>query len=182
MDELRMTRTRRCRTWFALLAWLVVGIACAGTPATSTGTGDAWVDAVLVDIDRYAARYPDAFVDELARYHGAPRELVASLLAGGHWTAGDVYFACALGRYAGQPCRSVAAARDRDRTRSWSLVARDFGVAPGSEAFQRIKRAIVRSYERWARPLQVDASLHAEFPKHDVAPEPAPPQPAPGRR
>jgi len=172
-----MRHTRYRGSWLALAAWLVVGIACAGTPPTSPGTGDAWVDAVLVDIDRYAARYPDAFVDELARYHGAPRQLVAELLAGGRWTAGDVYFACALGQYAGQPCRGVVAARDR--TRDWSLVARDLGVAPGSDAFQRIKRAIVRSYERWARPLQVDASLHAEFPKHGVVP--APPTPTPGR-
>ena len=177
MDARTMTQTRYLGSWFALVAWLVVGIACAGAPATSPGTGDAWVDAVLVDIDRYAARYPDAFVDELARYHGAPRQLATELLAGGRWTAGDVYFACALGQYAGQPCRSVVALRDRDRTRDWSLVARDLGVAPGSDAFQRIKRAIVRSYERWARPLQVDATLHAEFPKHDVAPAPASPKP-----
>ncbi|MFL6591923.1 MAG: hypothetical protein ACJ8GK_04345 [Luteimonas sp.] len=182
MEDTTMVRARRCGHCFALLAWLVVGIACAAAPATSPGTGDPWVDAVLVDIDRYAARYPDAFVDELARYHGAPRELAASLLAGGRWTAGDLYFACALGQYAGQPCRSVAAARDRDRTRDWSLVARDLGVAPGSDAFQRIKRAIVRSYGRWARPLQVDASLHAEFPEHAVAPATSPAKPAGDRR
>ena len=173
-----MTQTRFHRPWLALVAWLVVGIACAGSPTTSPTTGDPWVDAVLVDIDRYAARYPDAFADELARYHGAPRQLVAELLAGGRWTAGDVYFACALGQYAGQPCRSVVAARDRDRTRDWSLVAHDLGVAPGSDAFQRIKRAIVHSYARWARPLRVDASLHAEFPKLDVVPAAAP---KPGR-
>ena len=182
MDARTMTHARYHRSWLAFAAWLVVGIACAGAPAMSPGTGDGWVDAVMVDIDRYAARYPDAFVDELARYHGAPRQLVAELLADGRWTAGDVYFACALGQYAGQPCRSVVAARDRDRTRDWSVVARDLGVAPGSDAFQRIKRAIVRSYERWARPLLVDASLHAEFPKYDVAPASAPPSATRDRR
>jgi hypothetical protein len=182
MDARKMTQARYHGHWIALVAWLVVGIACAGTQATSPGTGDAWVDAVLVDIDRYAARYPDAFVDELARYHGAPRQLVAELLAGGRWTAGDVYFACALGQYAGQPCRSVVAARDRNRARDWSLVARDLGVVPGSDAFQRIKAAVVRSYERWARPLQVDTSLHAEFPKHDVMPAAVKPAPRSERR
>lgn len=156
-----MTRTRHRTTWIALLVWMALGGAFAragSTTPASPRTGDAWVDRTLPDIDLYAARYPDAFVDELARYHGAPRELVLELLAGGRWTAGDVYFACVLGQYAGQPCRSIVAVRDRNRARDWSALAGDLGVTPGSDAFQRIKGAIVRSYARWARPLQGDAT------------------------
>ena len=35
------------------------------TPAYATG--DTWVDRQLADIDAYARRYPDSFLDELAR-------------------------------------------------------------------------------------------------------------------
>ena len=129
------------------------------------GTGDAWVDATLADINRYAARYPDAFVDELVRYDNAPRALVQALLADPRWTPGDVYFACALGLFAGQPCRAVAQRWQQDHAGGWAAVAQAFGSGAQSPAFHRLKRGIVASYARWARPLQVDASLHGEFPK-----------------
>ncbi|HEY4560393.1 MAG TPA: hypothetical protein VIG54_06615, partial [Lysobacter sp.] len=57
-------------------------LAFAQQPAApARETGDAWLDSRLVDIDAYAATYRDAFVDEVARYHRAPRELVQELLA-----------------------------------------------------------------------------------------------------
>jgi hypothetical protein len=170
-DRIAM-RATRCRMVLLVIgAWMActVAFAQAAAPIAAPGTGDAWVDAMLVDIDRYAARYPDAFVDEMARYHGAPRDLVETLLADARWSAGEVYFACTLAQYAGQPCRNAVARHDGNN--AWSTLEQRFGVAPGSDAFHRIKRAIVLSYGRWARPLQVDASLHAEFPRHELAPE-----------
>jgi hypothetical protein len=150
------------------IALALFASAARGLPPA--GTGDAWVDATLADIDRYAARYPDAFDDELVRYHGAPRTLVAQLRGSGDWRAGDIYFACALAQAAGQPCRRVVAQRDAGAGLDWNAIARGFGITAGSRGFQQIKRALVHSYERWARPLQVDASLHAEFPGHALAP------------
>jgi hypothetical protein len=141
----------------------------AAVPTPAPGSGDAWVDATLADIDRYAARYPDAFTDELVRYDSAPRALVVALLADPQWTPGDVYFACALGQVAGQPCRAVAQRWQHDRASGWAAIARGFGVAPDSDAFHRLKRGIVLAYRRWARPLRIDASLHAEFPKLPLA-------------
>ena len=135
----------------------------------SPRSGDAWVDSVLPDIDRYAARYPDAFADELVRYDSAPRALVEALLADPRWAPGDVYFACARGQAAGQPCRAVAQRWQQDPGSGWGAIAQGFGVSPDSSAFHRLKRGIVLSYQRWARPLQVDGSLHAEFPKLPVA-------------
>jgi hypothetical protein len=149
-----------------LLLALMASVAHAATPA---GTGDAWVDATLLDIDRYAARYPDAFNDELVRYHGAPPALVAQLRETGHWRAGEIYFACALAQAAGQPCRRVVEQRNRGAGQDWDAIARGFGVGAGSRGFQQLKRALVHSYARWARPLQVDASLHREFPKLPLA-------------
>lgn len=154
---------------FALAA-LLHGAHAQERPAnTSPRSGDAWVDATLADIDRYAARYPDAFADELVRYDSAPRALVAALLADPQWTPGDLYFACALGQVAGQPCRAMAQRWQHGRASGWAAIARSFGVAPDSNAFHRLKRGIVLSYARWARPLQVDASLHADFPKLPLA-------------
>ena len=157
----------------AFLAGLVVALALLppaaraqdAAPAWTPRTGDAWVDAMLADINRYAARYPDAFADELVRYDNAPRALVQALLTDPRWTPGDVYFACALGQFAGQPCRVVAQRWQQDHAGGWAAIAQDFGMTPQSPAFHRLKRGIVRGYARWARPLQVDASLHAEFPK-----------------
>jgi hypothetical protein len=150
-----------------LLLALLAPLARAATPA---GTGDAWVDATLADIDRYAARYPDAFSDELVRYHGAPRALVAQLRESAHWQPGDIYFACVTAQMAGQPCRRVVEQRNRNPGQAWDAIARGFGVGAGSRGFRQLKRALVESYARWARPLQVDASLHREFPKLPLAP------------
>jgi len=157
------------------LALLLQGTAHAQDAATAPAprSGDAWVDGMLGDISRYAERYPDAFADELVRYDSAPRALVDDLLADPRWTPGDIYFACALGTAAGQPCRVVAQRWQHDHALGWGAIAQEFGVAPGSNAFHRLKRGIVLSYRRWARPVQVDAALHAEFPKLPLA-APAP--------
>jgi hypothetical protein len=151
------------------LGLLAVARADEAVASASPRSGDAWVDAMLLDIDRYAARYPDAFTDELVRYDSAPRALVADLLADPQWTPGDLYFACALGHLTGQPCRAVAQRWEQDHALGWGAIAQEFGVAPQSSAFERLKRGIVLSYQRWARPLQVDASLHAEFPALPLA-------------
>jgi hypothetical protein len=172
----------RLRLLFAialLAAWTMMSPARAQAVAMAAGgTGDAWVDATLADMDRYAARYPDAFVDELTRYQAAPRSLVANLVGPGHWAAGDVYFACALARVAAQPCRTVAAMRAQDQ--DWSALEQRLGLGPDSVQFHRLKRGIVSSYARWARPLRVDASLHAEFPNLPLQPEQTPPAGAAG--
>ncbi|GAB1596715.1 hypothetical protein [Lysobacter claricitrinus] len=152
-------------------------IACVAIPGTAFGqaaaaparhTGDAWVDARLADIDAYAATYRDAFVDEMTRYHRAPRELVQELLARPGWTPGDVYYACSLAQQAGQPCRSVADRRAKDPAPAWDTVSGDVGVVPGSPGFHALKRDIVATYDRWARPIRVDAELAPDFPRRPV--------------
>jgi hypothetical protein len=149
-----------------LLCMLVLAMACAvAQPAAAwkPRTGDAWVDRTLADVNRYGNRYPDAFVDELTRYQGAPQGLVTGLLAA-HWAPGDVYYACALAQVAGQPCRAVADAWSSDDAHDWSAIARRFGIEPGSEPLHRIKRGLVASYDRWGRPLEIDDSLRGDFP------------------
>lgn len=117
-------------------------------------TGDAWIDARILDIDRYAARHRDAFIDELVRYHGAPRTLAAELLAQDDpWSAGELYFACALGQVAARPCRTVVTLRERAPAQPWSEIAGQVGAAPGSAPFERLRTEIVASYRRWGRPL-----------------------------
>ena len=163
---------------------LASGAACAQqAPAHA---GDAWVDARLVDIGRYAATYRDAFVDELVRYRRAPRELVDELLARPDWSPGDVYFACSLAMQAGRPCRTVADMRQRDPSRDWAAIARELDVAPGSAGYIELKRGIAASYLHWARPLPPDAEARvghapagpgtppptkaADAPRHDEPP------------
>lgn len=167
-----------------LVLWYPTGMAAAqaSPPTWSPRTGDGWVDATLGDIDQYGQRYRQAFVDELTRYYGAPRDLTETLLDRRQWTAGGVYYACALAHVAGQPCRAVVGLRNRDPRQGWDAIGLQIGIAPGSEQFQRLKRGLVRSYAHWARPLAADESLHAEFPHLSLAKAPAPAAHSVGRK
>lgn len=122
-------------------------------------TGDDWIDARFADLDRYAGRHRATFVDELVRYRDAPRELAETLLAEAGWSAGDLYFACALAQVVGRPCRAVVDARQEEPAATWSALAERLGAAPGSAPFRRLKQGYVASYRRWARPLEPDAEL-----------------------
>ncbi len=131
-------------------------------------TGDAWVDRQMEDINHYAERYREAFVDELVRYQGAPRDLAQQTLAR-DWKPGDLYYACAMAQLIGQPCRNVVAEWDRDHEQGWLDVGKRLGIAPGSAQFGELKRGFVASYERWARPLTLDAELRKAFPDRGKA-------------
>lgn len=125
----------------------------AAAPEWSPRTGDAWVDATLADINAYGRRYPDAFADELARYHGAPRDVVSALLAAPSWTPGDVYYACALAQVIGRSCRYVADEWQGHPGEGWGALAQRLGVKPGSPEFHRLKDGFAGAYGRWGRPL-----------------------------
>lgn len=127
-------------------------------------TGDVWVDTWLGDVNRYGRTYREPFIDELVRYHGAPRDLVVELLRRPGWTPGDVYFACSLAAAVGRPCRYVADEYERDRGAGWGALAQRLGVQPGSAEFHRLKRGFVPTYDRWGRPIRLDADLERDFP------------------
>ncbi len=131
----------------------------AGEEVATVGTGDAWLDARLSDMDRYAVRHRATFVDELVRYRDAPRALVEELQSreDAAWTPGDLYMACALAQVVGRPCRAVVTQREADRAAPWAQLAEQLGAAPGSASFQRIKRGVADSYRHWGRPLVPDA-------------------------
>ncbi|TKR29571.1 hypothetical protein FCE95_15690 [Luteimonas gilva] len=126
-------------------------------------TGDAWVDRQLEDVNRYGDRYREAFVDELVRYQSTPRELAEETLAQG-WKPGDLYYACAMAQSIGQPCRNVVAEWNRDHEQGWLDVGKRLGIAPGSAQFGELKRGFAASYERWARPLTLDAESRKASP------------------
>lgn len=133
-------------------------------------SGDVWVDAWLGDMNRYGNRYRDPFVDELVRYHGAPRDLVVDLLAR-RWAPGDIYFACALAKLAGRPCRYVVDLWERDHAQGWGAMAKRLGIKPGSAQFHQLKRGMVPSYDRWGRPIELDAQLQRDFPGRGKGPQ-----------
>ena len=165
---------RRVLATALLTAGLAAGIASAQTFTFGWNprSGDAWVDVWLGDMNRYGSRYHDPFVDELVRYHAAPRDLVVDLLAR-RWAPGDIYFACALAQLVGRPCRYVVEMYERDHGQGWGSVARRLGIKPGSAQFHQLKRGFVPSYDRWGRPITLDAQLQRDFPgrgrgpKHD---------------
>ena len=139
--------------------------AAAANPAAPANhhayaTGDAWIDGRLADIDAYAARYPDAFADELERHAGIPQAYTLALLARPGWHGGDAWFACFLGRAVQASCRSVVRERSRaDSDATWTAVAAGFDARPGSPAYASLRLALADSYRRWDRPLLPDAAL-----------------------
>lgn len=131
------------------------------------GTGDGWLDGRLADIDRYAARHPDAFAAELERYTGISRDYLRGLMTQPGWRAGDAWFACFLARALKTTCRSVVRARARAGTQApWSRAAAAFDVGPDDLA--QVRLAMADSYRRWARPLQPDAALVRALQARDV--------------
>lgn len=155
----------------ALAAALAAGTVLAAPASAQDFTfgwnprsGDVWVDTWLGDMNRYGGRYRDPFVNELVRYHGAPRPLVVELLDTRGWAPGDVYFACALASIIGRPCRYVVDIWERDHGRGWGEIAKDLGIKPGSPEFHRLKRGFVPSYDRWGRSIEIDADLERDFP------------------
>ena len=127
-------------------------------------TGDVWVDQRLGDINSYGARYRDPFVDEMVRYHRAPRDLVLELLTRRNWAPGDVYYACSIANVLGLPCRNVVDEWDRDHGQGWGVVAQRMGIKPGSAEFHRLKKGFVPSYDRWGRPVVLDRDLERAYP------------------
>ena len=159
------------RSWHGVLALVLAFAAFAGranaqdlTASWSPRSGDVWVDTWLGDMNRYGARYREPFIDELVRYHGAPRPLVVELLEQRRWAPGDIYFACALASSLGRPCRYVVDMYEADRGQGWGVVAQRLGIKPGSAEFHRLKKGFVPTYDRWARPIDLDDDLRRDFP------------------
>ena len=129
-------------------------------------SGDVWVDTQLADMNRYGSRYRDPFIDEIVRYHGAPRDLVTDLLVNQRWAPGDVYYACTIAQVIGRPCRYVADYWQQHHAQGWGVVARRLGIKPGSPEFHRLKNGFVPTYDRWSRPITLDADLKRVYPNH----------------
>ncbi len=127
-------------------------------------SGDVWVDRQLGDINQYGMQHRGMFINEMVAHYGAPRDLVVDLLVNRRWAPGDVYYACAIARVAGVPCRNVVNEWDRDHGQGWGVVARRMGIKPGSAEFHRLKRGFVPSYDRWGREVVLDRDLQRAYP------------------
>lgn len=139
----------------------------AATPAVWTmATGDAWLDTWLTDINTYAGRYRGAFIDELVRYQGAPRAFVTELLDAGGRPA-DVYLACATAQAIGRPCRDVVGEWRFDPAGGWAEVLARLEAGPDTAPFARVRQGVVSSFDRWARPITLDAALRRASPDRE---------------
>lgn len=148
-----------CCVCFLVLALAPIAHAQGDAFPWDPRSGDAWIDRQLADINLYAERYPDAYLDELVRYRAAPRALATRLLREGRWAPGDVYYACALAQMTVRPCAEVADAWRRDHALGWQAVASALGMPAASVDMRRIKQGVVDSYARWSRPIEPDATV-----------------------
>jgi hypothetical protein len=143
------------------LAWSSVAGAQRYAHPWDPRSGDAWTDRQLADVNVYATRYHDAFVDELVRYLDAPRALVDDLVVEQRWAPADVYYACAIARVLGRPCRTLTDLWAQRHAEGWEAVRAAAGIEPGTPAAARLRQAFVDSYARWARPLDRAAGTRA---------------------
>jgi len=148
----------------ATLLFVGAGSVNAQTVNWNPRTGDVWVDTQLADINRYGTSYRDPFIDEMVRYGGAPRDFITDLLVNRRWSAGDVYYACAIAQATNRPCREVADQWEQNRGQGWGVVAQRMGIKPGSAEFHRLKKGFVPTYDRWARPIVLDDDLKRAYP------------------
>ena len=145
--------TLRYPLLFAALLGLLLPLAAraqdAPAPATPA-TGDAVVDARLDDINRYAGRYPDAFVDELVVISSSataaggparPQERVPEISLRLRAVAG-----------VGRPCRGVIEAWSAGH-RTAGRASRVTWASTGQRARQAAARGDGRQRSRWGRPL-----------------------------
>ncbi|WP_423164248.1 hypothetical protein [Stenotrophomonas maltophilia] len=131
--------------------------------AYTVGTGDRWVDAQLQDINHYAERYPDAFLDEVSRYAEVPRGYISALFTTHGWQAGDIYFACFWAKASGQTCRDSVRAFSQDPEGGWEAVVKRMPAKPDNLHYRAVRHAIVASYQHWDRPITLDATLRRQL-------------------
>lgn len=117
-------------------------------------TGQSWLDARLVDINHYAERYPDSFLDELERYAGVRRGYAQALMADHGWHAADVYFACFWAKVVEGDCRTYVRARTNaaDPQAGWRGVLQGSDPKPEQGHWRALRSAIDASYQHWDRP------------------------------
>jgi hypothetical protein len=140
-----------------------LGLAFAGATSAQVitynpRTGDIGIDSQLGYMNDYYGRNDyysrtdrDYFVDDIVNNFGAPRYLVNDLLNSGNWSAGDVYYACALAYEAHRPCGDVARMYEQDRGQGWGVIAQRMGIKPGSAQFHALKGRIGSSDERYRK-------------------------------
>lgn len=131
--------------------------------AYTVATGDAWIDTWLADINHYAERYPDSFLDEVSRYSGMQRGYLAALLDNHGWQAADIYFACFWAKAVELGCRDVVRAFSANPEGGWEAVVQRLPVEPDNLHWRAVRHAIVASYQHWDRPITLDATLRRQL-------------------
>lgn len=163
-----MNTIRHSRPLLALCAGLLLATASAANAQVvgyNFRTGDAWVDTRLIEINDYGSRYREPFIDEMTGYYGAPRSLVTDLF-GRRWSAGDIYYACAIAHILRLPCIDVVHEYERNPGQGWGAIAKRMGIKPGSSQFHALKNGFSRTYDRWGYPVAVDRNVHVDWSKH----------------
>lgn len=127
------------------------------TLAYRPSTGQPALDAALPDINHYAERHPDAFLDELEWFAGAGRKDMAAWLAVPGHQAADLFLGCHLAAVRGQSCAVLMQAFDAAGEEGWAAVARTLEPRPDRAQWQQVAQRLRDACRRWARP--VPASL-----------------------
>ena len=125
-------------------------------------TGDRWIDAQLQDINHYAERYPDAFLDEVSRYADVPAATSMRCSPPMAGRPGISISPVSGPRPADRPAATACAPSARTR-RGWEAVVKRMPTRPENLHYRAVRHAIVASYRHWDRPITLDATLKRQL-------------------
>jgi len=160
---LKQRMINKCVALLCLLPWLALAQTEPDEPVIwQPNSGNTWVDQQLIDMNAYAQRYPDAFIDEIVRYGGGQREMAQALLHHG-WVPGDIWFACFWAQVIELHCNELLQLRQSQRHAPWESILQQLAVKPENHHYRALRHALVASFDHWQRPITLDALLQQQL-------------------
>jgi hypothetical protein len=114
--------------------FLLISFAFALTPST----GDKVLDNRLDAVNAYAEKDMDSFVTNISTTYHVDTETVQGMLNKG-LTPADVYMTLRVAQLTGQPPAQVEKGYLHNKAKGWGVIAKSFGIKPGSKDFQSLK-------------------------------------------
>jgi len=112
------------------------------TPAVADEFG-----LVVSDVNAFFKLHRDDFRLQVAAEFGVPVTRVDRLVAT-LGSAGDAYLCLQVSRDSGRDLNEVSHTWQRHHKRGWGAIAQEFGIKPGSDAFQKLKHHQLREKRR----------------------------------
>ena len=119
---------------------LLAGMAHGMGSKPSGYTGDKQFDSTLEKISVQANEDPDGYFSRLSTRHNIPEHEIRQASERFGLAMPDIFMATALAKATHRPVLTVAEKYNKNPGKGWGVVAKDFGIKPGSSEFHQLKR------------------------------------------